>query len=56
MNEDIEAIREINVTLLSTAIELTVWLDLVTKTLRYLAEGDPEAAKGILAVIEEVGE
>lgn len=56
VTDAVDSIREVNVTLISTAVELTIWLDLVTKALRYLAEGDPEAAKGILAVIEESGE
>lgn len=56
MSESVESLNRVNATLISTAVDLTIWLDLVTKALRYLAEGDPEAARDILALIEEGGE
>lgn len=56
MTEAIEGLRRVDAALAETAVDLAVWLDQVTKCLRYLAEGDPDAAKDVLARIEEVAE
>lgn len=53
MEEAMESLERIDAALADTTIELAVWLDMLTKAVRWLAEGDPEAAREMLAVIEE---
>lgn len=53
LSETVESLRRVDAALTDTTVELAVWLDMVTKALRYLVEGDPEAAREVLEIIEE---
>lgn len=52
LTEAMESLQRVNSTLLSTAIELTVWLDMLSKAVRYLSEGDPAAARELMNLID----
>lgn len=52
LTEAMESLQRVNSTLLSTAIELTMWLDMLSKAVRYLSEGDPAAARELMNLID----